>query len=144
MHREHKRPGVTLELLHLEYLEKHPNGYRYTQFCELYRRWLKRRKLTMRQVHRAVAKAFVDYSGQRPYLVDPKTGECTAVELFVMVLGASNLTYAEATMTQRGPDFVASHVRAFDYFSGVTNAVVIDQLRSGVRSPCRYVTGQGG
>jgi len=138
VHREHKRPGVTLELLHLEYLEKHHDGYRYTQFCELYRRWLKRRKLTMRQVHRAGEKAFVDYAGQHIYLVDPRTGECTAVELFVMVLGASNLTYAEATLSQRGPDFVASHMRAFEYFGGVTNSVVIDQLRSGVRIPCRY------
>src|SRR5690606_25144568 len=92
----------------------------------------------MRQVHRAGEKAFVDYSGQRPYLVDPKTGECTAVELFVMALGASNLPYAEAPMTQRGPDFVASHVRAFDYFGGATHAVGIDQPPSRARSPFRY------
>src|SRR5690606_23377453 len=82
VHREHKRPGVTLALLHLEYLEQHPNGYRYTQFCEHYRRWLDRRRLSMRQVHRAGEKGFVDYAGQRPYLVDPRTGECTPVELF--------------------------------------------------------------
>lgn len=105
IHREHRRPGVTLELLHLEYLAEHPDdGYRYTQFCALYRRWLERRRLTMRQIHRAGDKAFVDYSGQRPHLVDPRTGECTPVELLVMVLGASNLTYAEATLTQRGPE----------------------------------------
>ncbi len=138
VHREHRRPGVTLELLHVEYLEQHPDGYRYTQFCELYRRWLTGRRLTMRQVHRAGEKAFVDYAGQRPHLVDPMTGECTKVELFVMVLGASNLTYAEATMSQRGPDFTASHIRAFEYFGGVARATVCDQLRSGVRIPCRY------
>jgi transposase len=138
VHREHKRPGVTLALLHLEYLEQHPNGYRYTQFCEHYRRWLDRRRLSMRQVHRAGEKGFVDYAGQRPYLVDPRTGECTAVELFVMVLGASNLTYAEATLTQRGPDFIASHMRAYEYFGGVPIGTVCDQLRSGVSKPCRY------
>jgi hypothetical protein len=32
LHAERRKPGVTLELLHLEYLEKHPAGYRYTQF----------------------------------------------------------------------------------------------------------------
>jgi len=138
VHREHMRPSVTLELLHLEYLEKHPNGYRYTQFCELYRRWLARRRLSMRQVHRAGEKSFVDYAGQRPYLTNPQTGECTPVELFVMVLGASNLTYVEATMTQRGGDFIASHMRGFEYFGGVSIATVCDQLRSGVSKPCRY------
>jgi transposase len=138
VHREHARPGVTLQLLHLEYLAKHPDGYRYTQFCELYRRWLGRRRLSMRQVHRAGEKGFVDYAGQRPYLVDPRTGECLAVELFVMVLGASNLTYAEATLTQRGPDFIASHVRAYEYFGGVPIGTGCDLLRSGVSKPCRY------
>lgn len=138
VHREHMRPSVTLELLHLEYAAAHPDGYRYTQFCELYRRWLARRRMSMRQVHRAGEKVFVDYSGQRPHLVDPMTGECTKVELFVMVLGASNLTYVEATMTQRGGDFIASHMRGFEYFGGVTVATVCDQLRSGVSKPCRY------
>jgi hypothetical protein len=62
MHAERKKPGVTLELLHLEYLEKHPDGYRYSQFCEHYRHWLKKRRLTMRQEHRAGEKLFIDYS----------------------------------------------------------------------------------
>lgn len=138
VHREHARPSVTLELLHLEYLSANPEGYRYTQFCELYKRWLSGRRLSMRQVHRAGEKCFVDYAGQRPHLVDPRTGECTPVELFVMVLGASNLTYAEATLSQRGADFIASHIRGFEYFGGVSLATVCDQLRSGVSKPCRY------
>lgn len=138
IHTERRRKGVTLALLHIEYLERNPTGYRYTQFCELYRRWLARRKLSMRQIHRAGEKCFVDYAGQRPYLVDRDTGECRPVELFVMVLGASNLTYAEATLTQRGADFVASHMRGFEYFGGVPLATVCDQLKSGVSRACRY------
>jgi transposase len=141
VHAEHKRPGVTLELLHLEYLEQHQGGYLYTQFCEYYRRWLKRRRLSMRQLHRAGEKMFVDYAGQRPQIVDPRTGEISAVELFVAVLGASSFTYAEATATQRVPDFLASHGRAFEFFGGVAAAVVPDQLRSGVTTPCRYEPG---
>src|SRR5262249_16046607 len=62
IHRERHRPGVTLELLHQEYLERHPDGYRYTSFCERYREWLGRRGLVMRQEHVAAEKAFVDYS----------------------------------------------------------------------------------
>lgn len=138
IHAERSRPGVTLELLHLEYLEKHPNGYRYTQFCEVYRRWAKHRRLSMRQVHRAGEKLFVDYSGKRPNIVDPKTGELIAVELFVAVLGASNYTYAEATRTQQIADWIGAHVRCFDFLGGVPRDIVPDQLKSGVTGACRY------
>ena len=99
IHAERKKPGVTLELLHLEYLERHPDGYCYSRFCDLYREWLGRHRLSMRQEHRAGEKVFVDYAGQKPRLVDPTTGGVTEVELFVGVLGASNYTYAEATRT---------------------------------------------
>jgi transposase len=141
LHAERRKAGVTLELLHLEYLEQHPDGYRYTQFCEIYRRWLKRRGLSMRQLHRAGEKCFVDYAGQKPRIIDPATGEVIEVELFVAVLGASNYTYAEATRTQQVPDWIASHQRAFQYFGGVTTALVPDQLKSGVTVPCRYEPG---
>lgn len=77
IHLERKKLGVTLELLHLEYLEQHPNGYRYTAFCDVYRKWLGKQRLSMRQVHRAGDKLFVDYSGKRPSIVDPKTGDGT-------------------------------------------------------------------
>jgi len=141
LHRERRRVGVTLELLHMEYLEAHADGYGYTQFCEHYRQWLGRRGLSMRQVHVAGDKTFVDYSGKRPCIWDSTTGEQIEVELFVAVLGASNYTYAEATRTQRGPDWIASHSRAVAYFGGVTAAYVCDQLRSGVTVPCRYEPG---
>jgi transposase len=141
IHAERRKPGVTLELLHLEYLEQHPAGYRYTQFCEIYRRWLTRRGLSMRQVHRAGEKGFVDYAGQKPRLTDPTTGEVRPVELFVAVLGASNYTYAEATLTQQLPDWLGSHQRALAFFGGVPGAIVPDQLKSGVTVPCRYEPG---
>ena len=138
MHAERARPGVTLELLHLEYLEANPNGYKYTAFCDHYRRWLERRRLSMHQVHVAGEKLFVDYSGKKPQLVDGDTGEVVEVELFVAVLGASSLTYAEATMSQRSHDFIQSHVRTFEYVGGVSRALVPDQLKSGVTEACRY------
>jgi transposase len=138
IHRERHRPSVTLELLHHEYLERHPNGLQYTSFCDRYREWLGRRGLVMRQVHVAGDKAFVDYSGKKAQIVDAATGEVVDVELFVAVLGASNFTYAEATYTQRGPDWIASHVRALEYFGGVPAALVPDQLKSGVTRACLY------
>jgi len=141
IHLELRRREVTLELLHLEYLEQHPNGFRYTAFCDTYRRWLAKRNVTMRQVHKAGEKCFVDYSGRRPSYIDPQTGEQVDVELFVAVLGASNYTYAEATATQQVGDFVAAHVRAFAYFGGVPEIVVPDQLKSAVVLACRYEPG---
>lgn len=147
VHRELKRAGVTLQLLWLEYQEgvtKDEAGtraYQYSQFCELYGVFVKRLSPSMRQVHRAGDKAFVDYSGKKPVIVDPSTGEVIEVELFVMVLGASNYTYAEATRTQTLGDFVASHVRGFDYFGCVPAIIVPDQLRSAVTHPHRYDPG---
>lgn len=138
IHKELRKKGVTLELLHLEYLQEHPDGYRYTSFCSHYKKWLATQSPVMRQVHRAGDKAFVDYAGHKAHIVDRRTGEVTEVELFVGVLGASNLTYAEATLTQKIEDFTQSHVRMFCYFGGVPRAVVPDQLRSAVRSADRY------
>jgi transposase len=138
VHLELRRPGVTLSLLHLEYLEQHPDGYRYTVFCELYREWRKCRSVTMRQVHIAGDKLFEDYSGKKPCIVDPATGEVREVELYVAVLGASSYTFAEATLTQRLPDFIASNVRGLEFFGGVPAAMVPDQLKSAVTNACIY------
>jgi transposase len=141
LHVELRRAGVTLELLHLEYLAEHPDGYRYTKFCEVYREWVERQKPTMRQVHTAGDAMFVDYSGKKLSYVERATGEVVEVELFVAVLGASNLTYVEATGTQRVAEFIGSHVRALSYFGGVPRRIVPDQLRSAVTAPCRYEPG---
>jgi transposase len=141
LHTELRRPGVTLEVLHLEYLERHPTGLRYTAFCDVYRRWLATASVTMRQVHKAGEKCFVDYSGKTLSFVDPTTGQRVPVELFVAVLGASNLTYAEATLSQKVQDFVLAHVHALTYFGGAPAIWVPDQLRSAVVVSCRYEPG---
>ncbi len=141
LHVELRRAGVTLALLHVEYLSAHPDGLRYTTFCDRYRAWQKRQSPVMRQVHVAGDKLFVDYAGMHPRIVDPVTGEVTEVELFVAVLGASNYTFAEATRTQQVPDFVASIARALTFLHGVPRAIVPDQLKSAVVKACRYDPG---
>lgn len=138
LHLELRRVGVTLQLLHLEYRESHPDGYGYTQFCAYYRDWVDRQSCTMRQVHRAGEKLFVDYSGKRPSIVDRNTGKVTEVELFVAAMGASNWVYAEATATQQVPDWIAAHTNALEALGGVPQMIVPDQLKSGVTVPCRY------
>ena len=120
IHRELARTGVTLQLLWEEYAQVYPEGYRYSQFCVLYRQWARRLRPSMRQVHRAGEKTFIDFSGKRPTVVDRRTGEVRSVELFVAVLGASSYTYAEATATQQLPDWVGAHTRMVEYFGGTT------------------------
>jgi len=138
IHQELKRTGVTLLLLWTEYRDVHPDGYGYSQFCEIYRRWAKKLRPSMRQVHRAGEKTFIDFSGKKPHLVDPKTGKEIPVELFVAALGASSYTYAEATLTQKLPDWIGAHERMVEYFGGTSEIWVPDQLKSGVKRPCRY------
>ena len=139
---ELRKTGVTLRLLHHEYLEHNRVGaYGYTQFCAHYNGWKTTQSITMRQVHLAGDKLFVDYSGKKPSIIDVETGESIEVELFIAVLGASNYTYAEVTRSQTVPDWVMSHVRALEYFQGVPAAIVPDQLKSGVTKSCRYEPG---
>ena len=141
LHQELKRVGVTLHLLWEEYREIHPDGYGYSQFCEIYRRWTKKLRRSMRQQHRAGEKTFIDYSGKRPHLIDRRTGEEIPVELFVAVLGASSYTYAEATPSQKLHEWIGSHMRMAEYFGGTSEIWVPDQLKDAVTRSCRYEPG---
>ena len=139
LHLELKKPGVTLQLLWDEYKAAHPaDGYEYSRFCDLYRIWRRRLDLSMRQQHKAGEKLFVDYCGQTVPIIDASSGEIHEAQVFVAVLGASNYTYAEATRSQALPDWIGSHVRAFEFFDGVSELVIPDNLKSGVSKPCRY------
>ena len=137
VHRELANKNVTLALLSQEYLEENPKGYQYSQFCEHYNRWSQKLSVVMRQFHRAGEKSFVDYCDGLD-LLDPETGELIPTQLFVGCLGASSYTFAEATLTQKLPDWLSSHVRMFNFFGGVTPVTVPDNLKSGVNKPCFY------
>jgi transposase len=138
VHRELKRPGVTLQLLWEEYRARHPQGYGYSRFCELYRAWAKRLSPTMLQSHVAGERLFVDYAGTRLQVFDATTGEVLTAELFVAALGASSYTFAEATWTQTLPDWIGSHTRAYVFLGGVPAMTVSDNLRSGITKACFY------
>lgn len=138
VYRELKRKHVTLELLWEEYKRDHPDGYQYTQFCELYRRYKKKIDLSLRSEYKAGEKMFVDYAGDTVPVVDPSTGEVRQASIFVAVLGASNYCYAEATLGQTTSDWISSHIRAFEFFGGVTEVIVPDNTKTAVKSPCFY------
>ena len=140
VHGELKRKGVTRQLLWMEYSEANPdNHYSYTRFCELYGAWRKKNeKPSMRQLHKAGEKCFVDYAGQTVPITDPGTGEVIRTQVFVGVMGASNYTFAEASASQTLPDWLGSHTRMLEFFGGVPEIIVPDNLRSGVTKACRY------
>jgi len=139
LHQELKRKGVTLMLLWEEYAATHVGqAYRYSQFCLLYHRFAAGLKRSMRQVHRAGDKLFIDYSGHTVPIIDAVTGEIRRAEIFVAVLGASSYTYAEASLSQQLPDWIASHVRCFEFTGGVAALLVPDNLKSAIKRACRY------
>ena len=133
IHRELKRKHVTLQVLWDEYIERHPDGYRYSRFCELYRGWASRISVTMRQTHAGGDKLFVDYAGDTvPVIIDRLTGKTRPAQIFVAALGASNFTYAEASWTQALADWIGAHTRAFEAIGGVPNLLVPDNTKVAV------------
>ncbi len=138
LHQELKKKGVTLQLLWEEYKAIYPEGYRRTQFCEYYSRWKKKLKISMRQTHKAGEKVFVDYAGQTVPVRNRSTGKTNEAQIFVAVLGASNYTFAEATLDQGLENWINSHIHAYEYFQGVAKVTVPDNLKSGINKPCWY------
>ncbi len=138
VHTELRRKGVTLQLLWYEYRQAHPDGYQYSQFCEIYRRWQAKLDVVMRQTYRAGEKMFVDYAGPSMRWIDRETGEVHEMLLFVTVLGASNYMYAEAQPSQQLECWIAGHINAFEYFGGVPEVIVPDNTKTGVSKACRY------
>ena len=139
IHRELKRKHVTLSILWDEYIERHPDGYRYSRFCELYRAWESKLSVTMRQTHAGGDKLFVDYAGDTvPVIIDRLTGATRPAQIFVAVLGASNFTYAEATWTQGLGDWIAAHTHAFSAIGGAPQLIVPDNAKVAVIKACLY------
>jgi len=138
IHQERRKKGMTLLLLWREYREQHPDGFCYSQFCRYYERYAKTLSPVMHQCHKAGEKSFVDYAGLVMEWIDIATGEIHTAQVFVGCLGASQYIFCEATATQQLPDWITSHIHMFEYFGGVTEILVPDNLKSGVTKAHRY------
>ena len=138
MERELKKTGVTKQSLWEEYYKKYPDGLKSSQFCEHYRRWSKRVNPVMHMNHKAGDKMFVDYAGKTLELTDKETGEVIKVQFFVAILGASQYTYADASLSQTKEDFIASCENALLFFGGVPAAIVPDNLKAAVTKSNRF------
>lgn len=139
LERELSRKGVTLLLLWQEWSREHPEHYYgYATFCRRLNRWRRHNRITLRQAHYPGEKLFVDYAGVKVSVVTKETGEIRALPVFVAVLGASYYKYTEVTETAEMSHWLASHIRAFEFFGGLPKTVVIDNLKTGVTASCRY------
>lgn len=141
VYQELGKKGVTLALLWQEGIDRGDWRLSYGQFCRRYNQWRGRQNLSMRQVHKAGEKLFVDYCGVSVPVTQPDTGVVTAAQIFVACLGASNYTLAEATPSQTLPHWIGSHQRALNFLGGVPACIVPDNLKSAITDPCRYEPG---
>jgi transposase len=135
---ELKKPGCTLLTLWHEYQQKHPQGYAYTQFTRHYNRWSNARDASGKLTHKAGEKVFIDYTGKKLFYVDKTTGEQIPVEVFVGILPCSQYTFVEGSHSQKREDLIASMRRCLEYFGGVTQAIVPDNLKSAVTKASKY------
>ena len=133
-----KQRGMTLQLLWMEYAEKHSQGYQSSAFYSHFKQWKRRSHPSMHMIHKAGDKMFVDYTGEKLKITDPSTGEITSVEVFVAILGASQLTYVQAVESQDMEDFITCCENALHFFGGVPSAIVPDNLKSAVTKSNRY------
>lgn len=126
-----------MQVLWEEYIAAHPDGYRYSRWCELFRNWEGRLSLVMRQSHAGGEKLFVDYAGDTvPVIVDRLTGEIREAQIFVAVLGASSFTYAQASWTQGIADWLHAHVGALEAIGGCPKLLVPDNTKTAVIKAC--------
>lgn len=132
------KPGCTLGALHNEYLFKHPDGYRYTQFCWHIRQWNKRTTPGGKLLHKAGDKLYVDFCGDRLSYVDKTTGELIAVEVFVAVLPCSQYTFIKAVSSQKREDLISCLSSCLQWLGGVPQAIVSDNLKSAVSKAHKY------
>jgi len=135
---ELKRVGVTRQILWEEYILENPGGYSYSQFCYHFQVWQNMSEITMHIEHKAGDKLFVDFAGKKLSITDRTTGEITEVEVFVAILGASQLVYVEASMSQKKEDWIRLNENALRYISGVPQAIVPDCLKSAVTKTDKY------
>jgi transposase len=136
--KELPRTGVTRWVLWGEYRQQHPGGYSYSQFCDHFKQWKISRSGTLHLEQEPADKLFIDFTGKKLSWVDAQTGEVTPVEVYVALLGYSQLTYVQAVASQKKEDFIQATENALLFFGGVPKVLIPDNLKSAVQKPDKY------
>jgi transposase len=132
-----KHRELTIELLWEEYRQQHPDGYCYSRFCKLYRRWKKHQDVVLRQEHRPGEKLFLDWAGATIPIYH-RDGAVTQAPLFVCALGVSSYTYAEAVTDQQMANWLKVQVHALEFYEGCPRLLIPDNTKTGVTRACIY------
>jgi transposase len=138
---ELKKKGVTLQWLWERYIQEHPGGYQYSQYCLNFHRWRKDPAVVMHIEHKAGEEMFVDWAGDKLEVINGTTGQPWVVEQFVAILGASELTYVEARESQKEEDWIRANEAALWYWEGCPAAIIPDNCRTAVVRPDPYEPG---
>lgn len=125
-------PNATLHEVWLAFREDNPGGLGYTQFALQYRTHLKRLDVVMRRPHVPGEKMYCDFAGQTVRIHDPEGGPGFEAQIFVSVLGYSNLAFARAVASQKVADWNACHCEAFAFYGGAPEWVVSDNLKAAI------------
>lgn len=136
--KELKKVGCTYQTLWYGYRKGNPSGYSYTQFKHHLQSWQQKQEVSMHMTHKMGDKLFVDFTGKKLSYIDKSTGEVKETEVFVAVLGGSQYTYVEAVESQQSEDFIRALNGTLSYFGGVSQAIVCDNLKSGVTKSSKY------
>ena len=138
MEKELRRTGVTRWILWGEYKQKHPDGFSYSRFCDHFKQYRISQGGSLRFEYQPGDKLFIDFTGKKLAVIDPVTGEVTEVDVYVAILGYSQLTYVQAVPSQRKEDFIAATENALHYFGGVPQVLIPDNLKSAVTKADKY------
>ena len=138
---ELKKKGMTLQLLWERYREEHPDGYQYSRYCDHFQNWRDQPQLYMHIEHKAGEQMFVDWAGDKLEIIKASTDEPWALELFVAILPASELTFVEARESQAETDWIRANEAAMTYFGGVVEAIVPDNTKTAVVQSDPYEPG---
>lgn len=133
-----RKRGMTKGKVYEEYLRQCPDGYKHARFLELLNKHIGMVKPSVRIPHQAGDKLFVDFTGKKLQMVDPATGEVKPVEVFVSILGCSQLTFVMAVASQQKEDFIRACECALHFYGGVPQVIVPDNLKSAVTKASRY------
>ena len=136
--KELARVGVTLYLLWEEYKERYPDGFSYSRFCHHYRMWENKLKAGMHIEHKAGDLIYADFTGKKMHYADPETGEIHPAEIFITILGASQLIYVEAVRSQKLADWIWANENAWRYYGGASRGICPDNLKAAVTKACNY------
>jgi transposase len=138
LEKEIKKKGMTREELWQQYIVQYPDGYQRTRFKEYFSEFINQPSPVMHIDHKAGDKLYIDFAGAKLQIIDPELDQDTEVEVFVAILGCSQLTYVEAVYSQKKEDLIKACENALRYFGGSPQAIVPDNLKSAVTKSSKF------